>query len=246
VRKSQETGKTSRSVSDQDAPARGVPVWVAGICKSFPNGLEQLQVLRDVHLSITAGETVSITGESGSGKSTLLSLIAGLDAPDEGEIIVGEDRVDQLQERGLTRYRALTVGLVFQFHYLLRDFSAVENVMLPALMQGWTRDEARERARELLKDVGLADRDGHLPQQLSGGERQRVAAARALINDPTLVLADEPTGNLDDYHSQRVEDTLFGLVEDYGKTLLVVTHNPALAARAGRTFHLEGGCLVSN
>lgn len=229
----------------REAP-RGVPVSIAGIRKSFPNGLEQLQVLRDVHLLVDAGETVSITGESGSGKSTLLSLVAGLDLPDEGEIIVGKDRVDRLQEREMTRYRALTVGLVFQFHYLLRDFSAIENVMLPALMQGWSREEARERAQKLLKEVELADRDEHLPQQLSGGERQRVAAARALINDPTLVLADEPTGNLDDYHSQRVEDTLFGLVADHGKTLLVVTHNPALAARAQRTFHLEGGCLVSN
>ncbi|TVR69162.1 MAG: ABC transporter ATP-binding protein [Spirochaetaceae bacterium] len=224
---------------------RGLAVRIRGVEKSFPNGEERLQVLRDINIDVGAGETVSITGESGSGKSTLLSLVAGLDQPEQGEIIVGAERVDRLQERELTRYRAVTVGLVFQFHYLLRDFSALENVMLPALMQNRPAAEAEERARKLLRQVGLSDRDSHYPPQLSGGERQRVAAARALVNDPLLILADEPTGNLDDYNSQRVEDTLLSLVSDHGKTLIVVTHNPALAARAARTFHLEKGCLVS-
>lgn len=224
---------------------RGLAVRIRGVEKSFPNGEERLQVLRDINIDVGAGETVSITGESGSGKSTLLSLVAGLDQPERGEIIVGAERVDRLQERELTRYRAVTVGLVFQFHYLLRDFSALENVMLPALMQNRPAAEAEERARKLLRQVGLSDRDSHYPPQLSGGERQRVAAARALVNDPLLILADEPTGNLDDYNSQRVEDTLLSLVSDHGKTLIVVTHNPALAARAARTFHLEKGCLVS-
>lgn len=224
----------------------GVSVTVSGVRKSFPNGLERLQVLKDIDLTVNAGDTLSITGESGSGKSTLLSLIAGLDVPDAGLITVGEDRVNQLNERELTRYRAVTVGLVFQFHYLLRDFSALENVMLPALMQNHPRDAARERARDLLRQVGLEDRSEHVPPQLSGGERQRVAVARALVNNPELVLADEPTGNLDDHNSQRVEDILLELVTDHGKTLIIVTHNPALAARASRTLHLEGGCLVSS
>lgn len=230
---------------DTSEPGRGLALRIRDVEKSFPNGEERLQVLRGISLDVGAGETVSITGESGSGKSTLLSLVAGLDQPDAGEIIVGEERVDRLQERDLTRYRALTVGLVFQFHYLLRDFSALENVMLPALMQNRPAAEAEERARVLLRQVGLADRDAHFPPQLSGGERQRVAAARALINDPLVILADEPTGNLDDFNSKRVEETLLSLVSDYGKTLIVVTHNPALAARAARTFHLEKGCLVS-
>lgn len=222
----------------------GVAIAVRAVEKSFPNGQELLHVLRDINLDVGAGETVSITGESGSGKSTLLSLIAGLDLPDAGEITVGADRVDQLQERELTRYRALTVGLVFQFHYLLRDFTTLENVMLPALVQNTREEDVRERAHELLRRVGLENRDSHMPPQLSGGERQRVAVARALINDPSLILADEPTGNLDDYNSQRVEDTLLDLVSGQGKTLLIVTHNPVLAARAARTLHLEGGCLV--
>lgn len=224
----------------------GPAVCVRGVRKSFPNGRETLQVLRDIDLDVGAGETVSITGESGSGKSTLLSLMAGLDQPDAGEILVGTDRVDRLPEGELTRYRAITVGLIFQFHYLLRDFSALENVMLPALMRNRPAAEAEERARSLLRHVGLEERESHLPQQLSGGERQRVATARALINDPLVILADEPTGNLDDYNSKRVEDTLLGLVSDYGKTLVVVTHNPALAERAGRILHLEKGCLVSS
>ncbi len=226
-------------------PATGVAITVQGVRKTFPNGRELLTVLHEVDLHVHAGETVSITGESGSGKSTLLSLVAGLDYPDEGEIIVGADRVTRLQERDLTRYRAITVGLVFQFHYLLRDFTALENVMLPALMQNRPRAEVDHRARELLRQVGLENRDDHYPPQLSGGERQRVAAARALINDPEVILADEPTGNLDDYNSHLVEDTLLSLVSDHGKTLLVVTHNRDFAARAARTYHLERGCLVS-
>lgn len=227
-------------------PSRGVAVAVQGVKKTFPNGGERLEVLRDVSFSVSPGEVVAVTGESGSGKSTLLSLMAGLDLPDQGTIRVGPREVQALDEEGLTRYRARTVGLVFQFHYLLKDFSVLENVMLPALMQQRSREEASVRATELLAQVGLQERLHHLPPQLSGGERQRAAAARALINDPEVVLADEPTGNLDDANSRRLEEVLFGLVSEYGKTLIIVTHDQNLARRTARSFHLEQGCLVSD
>jgi lipoprotein-releasing system ATP-binding protein len=221
----------------------GVDVQVSGLAKSFPNGREVLVVFDAIDLSVRDGEIVAISGESGSGKSTLLSLIAGLDAPDSGSINVGGSLVETLRGDRLSWYRAYTVGLVFQFHYLLRDFTALENVMLPALMQRTRRDECERRARELLGSVGLSERVDHLPPQLSGGERQRVAVARALMNDPELVLADEPTGNLDDENSRIVEDTLFRLVSEYGKTLILVTHNTGLADRTGRRLQLEKGCL---
>lgn len=226
---------------------------VEDLHKSFPNGSERLHVLSGIHMHVHAGEVVSITGESGSGKSTLLGLVAGLDTPDSGTIRVGDRAVDRMTEDDLTVYRRHTVGLIFQFHYLLRDFTALENVMLPALMQGTPggmpagthREEVRHRAMALLKHVGLEERAGHLPPQLSGGERQRVATARALINDPAVILADEPTGNLDDRNSRMVEDTLLNLAAELQRTLVVVTHNRDLAHRAGRVLVLEQGCLVS-
>lgn len=221
----------------------GVPVRLTGVQKSFPNGEERLHVLRDVNLELAAGRQLAVVGESGSGKSTILSLIAGLDLPDTGDIVVGDGVVNTLDGAELDAYRSRTVGLVFQFHYLLRDFSAVENVMLPAMVAGRGRRELREEAAQLLNDVGLADRLDHLPAQLSGGERQRVALARALINRPPLLLADEPTGNLDDTNSRHVEDILFNLVERDGRTLILVTHNTALAERTGTVISLEQGCL---
>lgn len=222
-------------------------VELADVAKSFPNGAQRLQVLQDISFTLAAGRRVAITGESGSGKSTLLSLIAGLDTPDDGSIRVGDDQVQQLDDSGLTHYRSRVVGLIFQFHYLLQDFTALENVMLPALMISSgtraARRELRRWAEELLTSVGLTDRMTHMPAQLSGGERQRVALARALVNDPPLILADEPTGNLDDRNSRMVEDTLFSLVADRGRTLILVTHNRELAARTGAVLELEAGCL---
>ncbi|MFO7780508.1 MAG: ABC transporter ATP-binding protein [Spirochaetia bacterium] len=214
---------------------------LAHVAKTFVTGAEELHILTDVNLAVAAGETVVITGESGSGKSTLLNLIGGLDTPSSGTIEAAGYRVDSLPESQLTRYRSSVVGLVFQFHFLLKDFTALENVMMPAFMSGVTRDEATERARRLLTDVGLADRTDHFPTQLSGGERQRVAVARALVNDPDIILADEPTGNLDEGNSRTVENILFDLVREYGKTLLLVTHDVSLAERGEHHLHLVHG-----
>ncbi len=226
----------------------GIHLHVTEVSKSFPNGARRLQVLQDIAFHLEAGQRIAITGESGSGKSTLLSLIAGLDTPDHGSIRVGEHDVAQMDDEALTYYRSRVVGLIFQFHYLLQDFTARENVMLPALMiSSGAREVRREiarRAEELLDSVGLGERLSHMPAQLSGGERQRVALARALVNDPPLILADEPTGNLDDRNSRMVEDTLFSLVADRGRTLVLVTHNRELAARTGSVLELEAGCLT--
>jgi len=216
---------------------------LSSVSKEFRSGNERLRVLDEVSVELEAGRIAVISGESGSGKSTLLNLVAGLDLPSKGKIRVGGYQVEALREEDLTSYRTKVVGLVFQFHYLLRDFSALENVMLPAYMAGRSRAEAEKRALELLDEVGLSDRLHHYPTQLSGGERQRTAVARALINDPDLILADEPTGNLDISNSKLVQERLFALVRGLGKTLILVTHDLALAAAGDRRFNLENGRL---
>ncbi|WP_455381837.1 ABC transporter ATP-binding protein [Salinispira pacifica] len=213
------------------------------VTKDYLSGSERLRVLDAVTVDIEAGKIAVVTGESGSGKSTLLNLVAGLDLPTSGRIDVGGYSVDSLREEELTGYRTRVVGLVFQFHYLLRDFSALENVMLPAYMAGMRRSAAEDRARELLSEVGLGERVHHYPTQLSGGERQRAAVARALVNDPQIILADEPTGNLDQANSRLVQERLFALVRRHGKTLILVTHDQALAGAGDRRFHLEAGRL---
>jgi lipoprotein-releasing system ATP-binding protein len=200
-------------------------------------------VLHDLDLSIEPGSRVAITGASGCGKSTLLSILGGLDKPSGGSLRVGGLHLEALAERELTDYRAGTVGFVFQFHYLLKDFSALENVALPAYMRGEKKAVAYERARVLLSDMGLGDRLDHLPGALSGGERQRAAIARALINKPSLVLADEPTGNLDAVSAKAVRELLFGLSCRYGTTLVLVTHDPEFAAQADQRYVLEDGKL---
>jgi len=211
--------------------------------KTFASAAEDLCVLKDLDLSIEAGSRVAITGASGCGKSTLLSILGGLDRATGGSVRVGEWRLDAVPERNLTDYRAKAVGFVFQFHYLLKDFSALENVALPAYMRGERRGEAFARAAELLSDMGLSERLDHLPSKLSGGERQRAAIARALINRPSLVLADEPTGNLDSQSSLAVRDLLFSLSERYGTTLVLVTHDRDLAVQADFQYALAGGKL---
>lgn len=214
------------------------------LSKNYVTRVEKLEVLRGIDLTIQCGSTVVITGESGSGKSTLLNLIGGLDHVSSGEIVSAGYRVSHLNENALTKYRNRVIGFIFQFHYLLKDFTALENVMLPAFMGGVQKQKALERAKDLLEKVKMADRLSHYPSQLSGGERQRVAVARSLINGPSIILADEPTGNLDEANSRIVEDILFSLVKQYSTTLILVTHNALLKHRAERFFRLEEGRLV--
>lgn len=216
---------------------------VEHVAKAYSTGSEKVDVLREVSLSIRAGASAVITGESGSGKTTLLNIIGGLDRPDRGSVVSCGVEVGSLDERRLTDYRGGSVGFVFQIPYLLRDFTAEENVMLPCYMRGQPRRAAASRAAELMAAVNLEHRRGHYPRELSGGERQRVAVARALVNDPELLLADEPTGNLDFANSRSVEDLIFELVERYKKTLLLVTHDLGLAARGEAHYLLAEGEL---
>ena len=210
-----------------------------GVTKTYPSGDRTLGVLSGIDLLVTAGESVSIRGESGSGKSTLLNLLAGLDAPDAGEIRwAGEPRLT-------TRARGRSVGLVFQSFYLMPELTARDNVLMAARVLGRVGAAERARAEALLAEVGLADRAGHVPAHLSGGERQRVALARALMNRPALLLADEPTGNLDERSGDAVIDLLMALGAAGGTALVLVTHNAAHAARTQRQLLLRDGRLVS-
>jgi lipoprotein-releasing system ATP-binding protein len=202
-----------------------------------------IRVLRGVDLQLQRGETVSIVGPSGSGKSTLLHILGGLDLPSSGRIALGGRDLANLDDLELAKVRNRYVGFVFQFHHLLRDFTAVENVMMPQLIAGTPTAVARRRAEELLDQVGLADRSGHVPAKLSGGEQQRVATARALANEPPVLLADEPSGNLDLETSELLHDVLFDLVRDHGTAMVVVTHNSALAGRTDRILRLSSGVL---
>lgn len=213
------------------------------VSKYFVSEGESLCILDSLDLVIPGSSRVVIVGESGCGKSTLLNIIGGLESPSSGSVIAGGFPVDGLDEAGLTRYRSAFLGLVFQFHYLLKDFTALENVMLPAYMAGLSRKEATERARGLLADVGLEQRASHYPSQMSGGERQRAAVARALVNNPSLVLADEPTGNLDPANAETVKEILFRVVTQHGKTLVLVTHDLAIASLADVCYRLRDGKL---
>jgi lipoprotein-releasing system ATP-binding protein len=216
------------------------------LSKNFPSGNEELRILKELDWDLDSGIRVVITGESGSGKSTLLNIIGGLDKASSGVVRVGSLQLDTLDEKALTAYRRDFVGFIFQFHYLLKDFTALENVMLPAFVGGLPRKAAMERARALLSDVRLDSRAGHFPSQLSGGERQRVAVARALVNEPQLILADEPTGNLDPANSAHVAELLFELAKKHGKTLVVVTHDERVAARGDLRVHLEAGSFAES
>jgi lipoprotein-releasing system ATP-binding protein len=204
-----------------------------------------LHVLDNADLTVNAGEVVAIIGESGSGKSTLLHLLGGLDMPTSGEVSIGGQALRKLSEDELSRTRNEKVGFVFQFHHLLREFTAEENVMMPQLIAGRDPRQARGRARELLGDVGLERRLEHKPTQLSGGEQQRVAVARALANDPVVLLADEPSGNLDPRTSEQLHDLLFGISVRHGSAMVIVTHDMGLAGRADRVLELEQGRLVA-
>ncbi len=208
----------------------------AGLRKAYPSGDRRIDVLRGVDLRVTAGESVSIRGESGSGKSTLLNLLSGLDTPDSGEILW-----EGVVPAAVRRARFL--GMVFQAFYLIPELDALGNVLMAGRMLGRPDAARRTRARELLSRVGLAERSTHLPAQLSGGERQRVAVARALMNSPRLLLADEPTGNLDEHTGEAVIDLLLGLCRETGTALVLVTHNPAHAARTDRALRMHDGLL---
>ena len=220
-----------------------VMVHAEGIVKNYVSGDESLHILRGISFDIPRGLSAAINGRSGSGKSTLLNILGGLDRSDGGRAIVGDAEITALPEKALSDYRSRKIGFIFQFHYLLKDFTALENVMLPAYIAGMRRKQALERAKALLADVNLADRVGHYPSQLSGGERQRVAVARSMVNDPDLILADEPTGNLDPDNSALVAELLYASAEKWGKTLLVVTHDEKLAVRASSRYTLENGLL---
>ena len=214
-----------------------------GLVKRYPEGRGELQVLNGVELTVRRGDIAAIIGTSGSGKSTLLNLLGGLDVPSEGTVQIGGQPLAGLNDRALGRLRNHYLGFVYQFHHLLPDFNAEENVILPQLVAGRGREEAAERARELLSALGLAQRLEHRPSQLSGGEQQRVAVARALANRPTLVLADEPTGNLDEHTADRVLEQFLALVRGEGRAALVATHNERLAAKMDRVLRLHEGLL---
>lgn len=203
-----------------------------------------LQVLHDVDLSITQGEVVSIVGASGAGKTTLLQMLGTLDHPDSGKILYDDVDVTKLNDRDLARFRNRHIGFVFQFHNLLPEFTALENVCLPALIAGKGMKEAVEEAMPLLQFLNVEARASHKPAQLSGGEQQRFAVARALINKPTVVLADEPSGNLDTHHANELHDLFFRLRDQYSQTFVIVTHNTALAQKSDRQIVLSDGRVV--
>jgi lipoprotein-releasing system ATP-binding protein len=214
------------------------------IVKNYISGAETLHILKGVSFEIRRGVAAAVTGQSGSGKSTFLNILGGLDRADSGLAVVAGTEITALPERELSEYRSRRVGFIFQFHYLLKDFTALENVMLPAYIAGMKKRDALEKARALLSDVKLDDRIGHFPSQLSGGERQRVAVARSMVNDPDVILADEPTGNLDPDNSAMVAELLYAGAEKWGKTLIVVTHDEKVAARAAVRCTLDKGILV--
>lgn len=205
----------------------------------------KLQVLRDVSLSVERGEVVSIVGASGAGKTTLLNIIGTLDRPDSGSVLYGGEDITRLSEKALAAFRNRNIGFVFQFHQLLPEFTMVENVALPALIAGESRSRAMARAAELLEMMRLADRLDHKPSQLSGGERQRVAVARALINNPQVVLADEPSGSLDTANKQELHRLFFTLRDQLQQTFIIVTHDETLARQADRTIRMSDGAIVT-
>ena len=217
-----------------------------GIRKVYAGGDGQpLEVLRGVDLEVRRGEFVAIVGASGAGKSTLLHLLGALDAPSGGDVWLDGSRYADLDARATAELRNRKVGFVFQFHHLLREFSALENVMMPLLIGGVEPRQARSRAEEVLSEVGLAGRMTHRPAELSGGEQHRSAVARALVHDPSVVLADEPSGNLDHANSERLHELFFRLAREYETAVVVVTHNRQLAGRADRILWLEDGRLTS-
>ena len=216
---------------------------VKNLEKTYKTDIETLTVLKNLNFEAIEGSKTAIVGESGSGKSTLLNIIGSIDTATGGTVQAGTWNLTSLSEREKSEYRSSFLGLVFQFHYLLKDFTALENVFMPAFMAGVPRKTAEEKARALLEDVGLSKRISHLPSELSGGERQRVAVARALINDPPLILADEPTGNLDPANAVLISELLFSMADKYKKTLILVTHDLKIAEKCADRYTIADGRL---
>ena len=212
-------------------------ITINGITKSFGS----LQVLKGIDLHIEKGEVVSIVGPSGAGKTTLLQIIGTLDRPDSGSVHVDSIDVTSLSQKKLSDFRNRHIGFVFQFHQLLPEFTAIENIMIPAYIAGTSNKEARRRATELLDFMGLSDRATHKPNELSGGEKQRVAVARALVNNPAIILADEPSGSLDTKNKAELHQLFFDLRDRFGQTFVIVTHDEGLAGITDRTIHLRDG-----
>lgn len=215
-------------------------IELQGITKSFGS----LQVLKGIDLTIDKGEVVSIVGPSGAGKTTLLQIMGTLDKPDTGRILLNGTEINRLKERELAAFRNREIGFVFQFHQLLPEFTALENVTIPALIQGISSGEARRRAVEMLEFMGLSERASHKPAELSGGEKQRVAVARALINHPSVVLADEPSGSLDTHNKEELHRLFFELRDKLGQTFVIVTHDEGLASQTDRTIHMLDGRIL--
>lgn len=215
-------------------------IELQGVTKSFGS----LQVLKGIDLTIHQGEVVSIVGPSGAGKTTLLQLMGTLDKPDGGSILFNGVEVSRLKEKELAAFRNKEIGFVFQFHQLLPEFTALENVMIPTLIQGVSAGEARKRSLEMLAFLGLSDRAAHKPAELSGGERQRVSVARALINHPSVVLADEPSGSLDTQNKEELHRLFFDLRDKLGQTFVIVTHDEGLATQTDRTIHIVDGRIL--
>lgn len=215
-------------------------ITISNITKSFGS----LQVLKGIDLTINKGEVVSIVGPSGAGKTTLLQIIGTLDRADSGSVIINGEDVTRLSQKKLADFRNKHIGFVFQFHQLLPEFSALENIMIPALIAGTSRKSAKEKAMSLLNMLGLSARADHKPSQLSGGEKQRVAVARALINDPDVVLADEPSGSLDSENKKELHQLFFDLRDRLGQTFVIVTHDESLAGITDRTIHMRDGIIA--
>lgn len=214
--------------------------------KSFQTDVARIDVLNGINLTVMKGDTIALVGASGAGKSTLLHIMGTLDRPSSGNVYFQGEDVFTLNERALATFRNRSIGFVFQFHHLLPEFTALENVMMPALISGISKEVARESALNFLEDVGLSHRVKHKPGELSGGEQQRVAIARALVLSPALLLADEPTGNLDRKTSEEVHELLAGIQRKTGLTLIIVTHNERLAASMGKTIHMVDGRIQEN